>query len=238
LIHLLDLYGLFPGVVLDVGANTGQTLLELFGTGVPIKRYYGFEPNPAAFSIVKRLVSLNPAFACVDLLSWACSDVDAPVRFYAIAETDTGATFNPSIRPNWYSNMAGTFAPSYRLDSVARQMELCHHFFLKIDVEGGELQVLQGAAEVLGEWRPIIQCEVLHAHRVSELEANDRHKADVASLLSGHDYLIFQCQLSESGTRLASLLRMEAFPSSSYSKSPQTCDYLFLPHELKTRLFP
>lgn len=70
-------------------------------------------------------------------------------------------------------------------------MELCHHFFLKIDVEGGELQTLQGAEQVLAEWRPIIQCEVLHAHRASELEANNQHKADIAKPLAEHKYLIY-----------------------------------------------
>lgn len=238
LINILSAYAIFPGIICDLGTNTGQTLLELFGSGLQIKRYYGFEPNPAALAIAERLVRLNPALADVALMPWACSSVDAPLRFFTIAETDSGATLNPSIRPDWYSQMKGEYAASYKLDSVANLMELAHHFFLKIDVEGGELQALQGAKKVLDDWRPVIQCEVLHAHRVSELVANDQHKADIASLLAEHEYLIYQCQLSESGARLISLLQLEGFPSSTYSESPQTCDYLFLPHELKTRLFP
>lgn len=101
LIAILSAHGLFPGIVCDVGTNTEQTILELFGSGLPIKRYYGYEPNPTPLAIVERLVNLNPAFGCVALMPWACSSVDAPLRFFAIAETDSGATLNPSIRPDW-----------------------------------------------------------------------------------------------------------------------------------------
>lgn len=238
LVKLLDAHGLFSGLVCDVGVNTGQTLLELFGQGISVKRYYGFEPNPTALAIVERLVGLNSLFGGVALMPWACSSVDTPLRFFAIVETDSGATLNPSIRPDWYDNMEGAFAASYRLDTVASLMELCRHFFLKIDVEGGELEVLQGAEKILAQWRPIIQCEVLHAHRDSELAANNQHKTDLAALLARFGYLIYQCRLSVPGARLEDLLPLDYFPSSIYQKSPHTCDYLFLPRELRTRLFP
>lgn len=237
LIQQLASHGLFHGVVCDVGTNTGQTLLELFGSGLPIKRYYGFEPNSTALAIVERLVSLNPSLGCVSLMPWACSTVDAPLKFFAIGETDSGATINPSIRPDWYTNMTSAYAASYRLDSIASHMELCQYFFLKIDVEGGELQALQGAEELLAQWRPIIQCEVLHAHRASELVANDQYKVELKALLTRCGYLIAQCDLSASGSRLKGLRPLDQFPSSTYAESPQTCDYLFLPQELKTRLF-
>lgn len=236
LIELLADRGLFSGVVCDVGMNTGQTLLELFGTGLPIRRYYGFEPNPTAFAIVKRMVMLNPVFSSVVLMPFACSDDDAPMSFFAMAELDNGATLNPSIRPDWYSGMSAAFAASYKLDSVVALIKPGFHFFLKIDVEGGELQTLQGAEQVLAQWRPVIQCEVLHAHRASEITANDRHKADIANLLAVHGYLVYQCQLSACGSRLESLELLKGFPRSTYSDSPHSCDYLFLPSELSARL--
>jgi FkbM family methyltransferase len=227
---------LFPGVVCDVGLNTGQTLLEFYGQGLPISQYYGFEPNVTAMAIVERLVRLNPQLSSVQLMPWACSSEDAPLRLFAISEIDSGATHKPSIRPDLYQEMAGTLAASYRLDTTSSLMRLCRHFFLKIDVEGGELDVLRGAANCLTQWRPIIQCEVLHAHRPSELAANDKQKAELLAILRQHNYLLMLCRLSVDGTRLEGLEPLAAFPSAVYADTPHTCDYLFLPQELSDQL--
>lgn len=43
--YFLQSRKLFPGVVCDVGMNAGQTLVELYGSGLPMSNYYGFEPN-------------------------------------------------------------------------------------------------------------------------------------------------------------------------------------------------
>jgi len=236
LCKILVCQGLFPGVVCDVGLNTGQTLLELVGTDLPISRYYGFEPNPAAMAIVERLVSLNPQLSAVQLMPWACSSQDAPLRFFAISETDSGATLNPSIRPDYYQAMAGSMAASYRLDTISKLMQLSRHFFLKIDVEGGETEVLRGATDLLEQWRPIIQCEVLHAHRPSELAANTQHKAELLAILQNHNYALMLCRLSMDGHRLKGLEPLAGFPSAVYADSPHTCDYLFVPQELSNQL--
>lgn len=145
LVKLLAARHLFPGLVCDVGINVGQTLLEIYGQNLPISDYYGFEPNSSAMAIVERLVALNPRLKSVTLFPWACSSQDQPLRFFVTSETDSGATIDPSIRPDWYVDMQGSFAASYRLDLVAKFMKLCRYFFLKIDVEGGELEVLRGA---------------------------------------------------------------------------------------------
>lgn len=227
---------LFPGIICDVGMNMGQTLIEICAAGPKMARYYGFEPNASAMAIVERLMDLNPQLNSIQLMPWACSSQDAPSRFFAISEADSGATLNPSIRPDWYQYMAGSMAASYRLDTAATLMQLCRHFFLKIDVEGGELEVLKGATNTLQQWQPIVQCEVLHAHRSSELAANNQHKAELIEFLKRYNYTLMLCCLSADGRRLQGLKPLAAFPSAVYANSPHTCDYLFVPQELVARL--
>src|SRR5437660_1664520 len=50
-------------VLIDVGANCGQTLLKA-KTINPTLRYVGFEPNPACAGYLQQLISLNQWRAC------------------------------------------------------------------------------------------------------------------------------------------------------------------------------
>lgn len=183
-------------------------------------------------AIAERLISLNPLFCDVTLMPWACASEDRPFRLYAISEIDCGATIDPSIRPDWYAQMQGSYCAAYRLDSISSEMALCTHFFLKIDVEGGELEVLEGASKILAKWRPIIQCEVLHAHRSSEIDLNTSRKSRLLSLLLQQNYHIFICCLTPDGKSLSRFQGLAEFPVDVYKNSPNTCDFLFLPREL------
>ncbi|WP_338441301.1 FkbM family methyltransferase [Synechococcus elongatus IITB4] len=232
ILQILAARNLFTGVICDIGLHQGQTLLELYGTGLPIRHYYGFDPNAQAITIAERLITLNPCLSSARLLPWACANQDIPIEFFRISEVDSGATIKPLIRPDWYEERTGDWVPAYRLDTISPQLKLDNHFFLKIDVEGGELDVLQGAQTLLQQWRPIIQCEVLHAHRSSELSDNNHHKHQLLRLLQQQGYILFLCHLSNGGRRLADLELIQAFPSAVYADSPHTCDYLFLPQEL------
>jgi FkbM family methyltransferase len=237
LIQGLHRHGLFGGDVVDVGVNIGQTILELFASGVPIRKYLGFEPNPRAFVLAEALVHANSAMGCCRLFPWACSESEGFLELFTLAELDTGATTAPEIRPDLYANRCGALIPAYPLDHLAKQLALSERFFFKIDVEGGELAVLKGSYETINHLQPIIQCEVLHAHRESERRDNDAHKQKIFNLLKNLNYIPFLCVLSqESPEHLLGLERIEVFPSALYEDQPHTCDYLFVPHSLEPEI--
>ncbi len=64
LLQRIHQHGLFGGDVVDVGMNIGQTILELFYSGVVIRQYLCFEPNPRGFVLAEALVAANLAMAC------------------------------------------------------------------------------------------------------------------------------------------------------------------------------
>ncbi len=215
----------------DIGANCGQTMLEVCSWNREII-YYGFEPNPEAFGLLQKVSACNKFNST--LFPWACGDASKPLKIYRTSELDAGATVVPEIRPDTYASVSGFWIATYPLDKVAIP-DLPSGFILKIDVEGSELEVLRGALTTIHAKRPIILCEVLHAHRESEIPANDARKRKLESILDQLNYTLYLCVL-DLDTRV-SLLEIQAvseFPKNQvWSRSPHTCDYIFAPKEIQ-----
>lgn len=213
----------------DVGANIGQTMLEVLSSKRGLD-YYGFEPNVSAFTIAKELAGANNF--SVNLFPWACSSGAAPLQLYASSLLDTSATFCPSIRPNTYANVVPEWIASYPLDLTLGSV-LRHGFMLKIDVEGAENEVLKGASDLLQQKRPLILCEVLHAHRESEIGSNNWRKIELLRLLQKSRYSLYRVDLdSLDREKFIGISKIDSFPMSCLWKdSPHTCDYLFAPEE-------
>lgn len=135
-----------PGaMVLDVGANAGQYTL-LFGkwTG-PKGRVHAFEPSPEAFVGLTRHVELNGLSDIVHCWPMAVSNRDGESDFLADGFQGTNRLVS---------------SEHDRLRSPVRRVvcttvdQFCTRegilpTFIKIDVEGAELQVLQGARETI-----------------------------------------------------------------------------------------
>lgn len=216
----------------DVGANYGQTLAEVYAFDSSIK-YFGFEPNPEAFRLLKKIALLNNIDA--HLYPWACTLEAKPIELFASSEIDSGATILPEIRPDTYENTQGVWIAGYPLDSIIPDL-IPKSFVLKIDVEGSENEVLKGATKILENKRPLILCEVLHAHRRSEIKHNNSRKKEIENLLLHYDYNIFMCTLNkENRDKLERIEKITEFPKDIIWKdSPHTCDFIFVPNEIST----
>lgn len=130
---------------LDVGAHVGfYTLLGARMVG-PQGHVYAFEPLPDNQAFVERHVTMN-GLENVTLMPLAISDRSGIASFGAGVSTSTGRidlTGDLEVKTSSLDEllMAGTIEPPDTL---------------KIDVEGAEVQVLEGAANVLQEHRPKI----------------------------------------------------------------------------------
>jgi FkbM family methyltransferase len=138
-----------PGArVVDVGANTGNHTIFFAG---PMKaaRVIPFEPLPAAAAALKAAVERN-ALDNVDL-SWlgtGVSDREGRAKLVFSGRGGLGAT---SLVPD-----LGGEIPVAPLDAMIREPV----DFLKVDVEGMEMQVLAGAADLIRRSRPLIFIEI------------------------------------------------------------------------------
>lgn len=218
----------------DVGVNTGQTMIEILQL-FPDMNYFGFEPNPDAYCCAKSLAEVN-GFN-VRLFPWACSALPEPLELFTESSLDSSATAMPSIRPNTYSKVKSYMIASYPLDSIFKA-EAQYGFILKIDVEGTENEVLQGASDLIRDKRPLICCEVLHAHRNSEIAMNNRRKRCLQDFLAENDYSIYAIVLDlKDREKFVGIEKITSFPMNIiWSKSPHTCDYMFIPNETPSGL--
>lgn len=138
-----------PGdVVVDVGANLGTTVLPLAKAVGASGQVIAFEPQPLMAQCLQTTLTLNECFN-VRVLSAALADTSGWARIPAPDITQGGN----------YGAMAlgseGLQVPLMRLDDI----ELTGCALLKVDVEGFEWPVIQGAQQQLLRHRPIIYLE-------------------------------------------------------------------------------
>lgn len=147
-----------PGMtVLDIGAHHGfYTLLASHKVG-PRGRVIAFEPSPRERKFLLRHLSLNRC-KNVSVESFALGSQEVEADFFLVEGEETGCN---SLRPpnvNEATRALGVLVR--RLDDCLQRQGIQHVDFIKMDVEGAELEVLRGATELLRRRpRPVILCE-------------------------------------------------------------------------------
>jgi FkbM family methyltransferase len=135
-----------PGMTcFDIGANVGYyTLLTSVLVGASGK-VFAFEPVPGNIALLWRNVRINRC-GNVQVFELAVSDSDGVARF---AE-------QPS-RSRGHLDADGSLeVRCASLDSLSAEGAISAPHVLKIDVEGAELEVLQGARRILETAKPVI----------------------------------------------------------------------------------
>ena len=162
-ISCLILRFLKPGMVFfDVGANIGQfTILaadRLNNDGI----VFSFEPSPREFAMLESTVSLN-RLSNVKLYSSAVGSTNSREKLKVFsgkygAFNTLGAPSHSKVQNESYSEVE---VECVTLDSIVKQARLDHVDLMKIDVEGGEVDVLRGASSLMQmEESPVVICEV------------------------------------------------------------------------------
>lgn len=159
------------GVVLDVGANSG--FYALLGASVsPDVSVHAFEPLPAAVRQLRLNLAMNPQGARVVVVPKAVDtelgeiDLLVPPGDHAIP---TSASLEPDFQPVWAGSVRveRTTVDHYAADLPRVDV-------LRIDVEGAEPRVLEGARGTLLAKRPVVFFEAINH--------GDVWRADVARI--------------------------------------------------------
>jgi len=175
-------------VVYDVGCLEGLYTL-FFARAVGSRgQVIAFEPNPQNCAIIRDNVTLN-RFTNVQLMELGLGtgpgtlDLVIPYGFPGQGTVD-------SELKSHYMKQSGTTRVSVRIDAldrVAAADALPPPDLIKVDVEGFELQVLEGAVETLRAYKPRLFVE-LHGLEPEHRIANMRRIID---LLRGVGYASF-----------------------------------------------
>lgn len=138
------------GVALDVGANIGVLSL-LMGRLCPRGRVIAFEPAPDNLAYLRRNVAEN-ALANVTASAIALYDRTGPLSFVFNEEYPAGSFVGTGAEAQAVDGM--------RLDDWMADSGLARLDLVKLDVEGAERRVLEGARETFARWRPDLIVEV------------------------------------------------------------------------------
>lgn len=136
--------------VVDIGANIGYYSVLMAGKVGPGGRVIAFEPNPSVFEELKANVKLND-FANVESENIAIADQNGVQRFFMPL---TGSEAHGSLRQNeTFAAAQSIDVKTERLDDVLERLKVQAVDLIKIDVEGAEMAIFEGAGKLLGSDR-------------------------------------------------------------------------------------
>jgi len=135
---------------IDVGCHKGQ-FLKLFLTHAPQGHHFAFEPIPYLAKM------LQTEFPSVEVYNYALSNKPGEVAFYVIPEAPELSGLNARIFINPDSPRQEIVVTSERMDTmIPKEMKID---LIKIDVEGAEGLVIEGAIDTIKRNRPYIILE-------------------------------------------------------------------------------
>ena len=159
-------------VFMDVGANVGAYLFTL-EDHLKAENIFAFEPNPQLF---KRLGRLFPE---VNLSSVALSDISTVAEFKIPVingeKVHTRGTLQTSIKEKDEEKTILQKVEVKPLDHLVfdsaetDKLKLQKLDFIKIDVEGNEMQTLRGAKKTILKYKPILMVEMEQRHHQEHL---------------------------------------------------------------------
>jgi FkbM family methyltransferase len=213
------LCGSITGTFVDVGINIGQTLIKVKTINENLD-YIGFEPNIVCLDYVKRLIDINKYSGC-RLEQYALADKRQQIELHMNMDVDQSASIIKNLRPAYFSS-------SYTVNCLPfDDLGISNHIsFIKIDVEGAELEVLLGMQESIGKFKPVILCEVLDSYSDEVFDFTQSRASDVSTLLKRLDYVILQLKQGKDSS--ISVRKIESIKIKQWSiESAALNDYIF-----------
>lgn len=117
--------------------------------------------------------------------------------------TSRAEPHNTSFKPDYVPDAVPVSVPVVRLDSLLTDSRAS---FIKIDVEGAELDVLKGADQVITRDNPLVLCEL----NVRTQRAFGRTCGEIVQFLANYAYVGFRTQEDLQNRGKLKLDRLEA----------------------------
>jgi FkbM family methyltransferase len=209
-----------PGAFIDVGVNVGHTLLKV-KVADPDRPYVGFEPNPQCLTYVQHLINANQFTQCT-VVPVGVSNRTGVLKLYLNPDVDPSATLVEGFRePDRYRR--SVLVPVFVGDDMLDRLDVEDVAVMKIDVEGGELDVMRGFERTLQRTKPYVFCEVLPVFDPqSEVGQFRIHRQrELIELLSDLGYNIFRVYVDD---------RVEELAEFGIHSDMTLANYLFVPN--------
>jgi FkbM family methyltransferase len=173
-----------PDNFIDIGASIG--LMSIYASKLsPLGTILSFEPQKERYEILKSNARLNNSDN-IQAFNNGLGEIEEQLQLY----TDI---FSPSIVDNESYGGEHELIDILVLDKVIESKEIGPIKFIKIDVEGFELNVLKGAKNILSKENAPIIC-IEYVKRLQYLNKGD---ISIVDFIKGiNDYRLFQLEKS------------------------------------------
>lgn len=153
--------------VIDVGGHAGQ-MTKIFCKLAPLGKVYAFEPGTYAYSILSK-TKFFKKLSNLEIFKIGLSSQDDIVAFHIPLKKSGSVGYGTShIHLEDHKTIKGAYVEEKikvtSLDNFVLSKNLKNISFIKIDVEGHELDVLKGAQKVIASDHPVIMIEINSEH--------------------------------------------------------------------------
>jgi FkbM family methyltransferase len=141
-------------VVIDAGACWGEASLKFAHNSSPGGLVYSYEFVPRNLDVFRKNLGLNPQFSnritIIERAAW--SESDKIMNYF-----DSG----PGSRVN-FDQENKDCVKTLSIDDLVDLEKITRVNFIKMDIEGAELQALQGAIKTIKKFRPKLAISIYH----------------------------------------------------------------------------
>jgi len=135
------------GGVVDAGANRGMYTKEVLHSGAPVSTLLMIEPAPALNKELSALAEKHPSLMFEPVAVGA--NPGTMDLHYDSEGSGLGSLYLRDIRHHGIALSHSVPVPITTLDELARKYELETTNYVKLDLEGHELEALKGASQLL-----------------------------------------------------------------------------------------
>jgi len=176
--------------IVDAGAFIGQKTLVLAGL-FPDAKIFSFEPNPGTFCKLKLRYAANPNVVCIQA---ALGSQTSRREFFLNKVPQASSLLRRPVTGKRYYQADSTHEGRIEVDSwtldqwITENARSLRIELLKLDVQGSELEVLQGASVTLKNDLLLVWTEI----EFVELYENAANYLEVASFMKEFGFDLFQ----------------------------------------------
>lgn len=178
--------------VLDVGSNFGQMSI-LFADKVGADgRVYAFDADDFVFEILEKNIAANNKTGKITATFGAVHNKENEVLYFPVQDFEKYGAYGAYGID--YNSTQGRKVKSVTIDSLNIQQPIS---FMKIDIQGGDLQAMQGAVKTIGKNKMPILFEYEY-HFEDDYNLSFQEYVDFVrsigyifkKVINGHNYLI------------------------------------------------
>ncbi|WP_040490037.1 FkbM family methyltransferase [Indibacter alkaliphilus] len=175
--------------IIDIGANQGEYSIWAARKAGTNGKVIAFEPMDELFNTLQKNISLNPNYKNVIIpVKVGLSDRPGKLNLYGKEGDNEGVN---TLFPTASHNILIQEIELSTLDMELEKMKVDKVDFVKLDVEGAELQVLKGSQKTIEKYRPKWLIEI----NAEACEAGGYAAEDILQLLSGFGYSFYKIGL-------------------------------------------